>query len=119
MKVLIFSAYTVLIINRILEKYSEKKKINYFEELSEKDYLISFKIHFILKYRELYSSISNNFDEIFKGLYFIKIFYKEMLTQDNNITGIIKDNKINEYIFGKEKFILSFEKNICDYNTIF
>ena len=115
-KVLIFSAYTALIINRILEKYSEKKKISYFEELSEKDYLISFKIHFILKYRELYSSISNDFDEIFKGLYFVKIFYKEMMSKENNNIGIIKDNEINEYIFGKEKFILSFEKNNCDYN---
>ena len=115
-KVLIFSFYTFLVIYKIFESSPEKKIKTYFEELLEKDYLISFKIHFILKYRELYSSISNNFDELFKGLYFINIFYKEMLTGINNNIGIMKDNTINEYIFGKEKFILSFEKNISNHN---
>ena len=115
-KFLIFSAYTFLIIYRIFESYPEEEIKTYFKELLEKEYLIAFKIHFILKYKELYSSISNNFNEIFQGLYFINIFYNELLTGDNNNIGIIKDNKINEYIFGKEKFILSLENDISHYN---
>ena len=66
-KFLIFSAYTFLIIYRIFESYPEEEIKTYFKELLEKEYLIAFKIHFILKYKELYSSISNNFNEIFQG----------------------------------------------------
>ena len=113
---LIFSAYTFLIIYRIFEAYPEEKIKNYFKELLEKDYLISFKIHFILKYKELYPFISNNFNEIFQGLYFINIFYKELLIGDNNNIEIIKYNQNNEYIFGKEKFILSLENTLRDYS---
>ena len=115
-KSLIFSAYTFLIIYRIFEGYPDNKIKIYYEKLLEKDYLISFKIHFILKYRELYPSVSNKFNELYQGLYFIHVFYNEMFNGGNNNIGIIKDNTINKYIFGKDKFILSFDNIIIDYN---
>ena len=105
-----------MIIYRIFESYGEKDIKTYFEELIEKDYLISFKIHFILKYRELYPSISDKFYEIYQGLYFINIFYNNIFVGENNNIRIVKDDKINKYIFGKDKFILSLENNIIDYN---
>ena len=39
-----------------------------------------------------------------------------MFNGGNNNIGIIKDNAINKYIFGKDKFILSFDNIIIDYN---
>ena len=115
-KKLIFSSYTFLIIYRFCKEYQEDNTKTYFKELLVNDYLISFKIHFILKYRELYPSIIDKFFEIYQGLYFIKIFYNEIFTENNENIRIIKDNKINRYIFGKEKFILAFERNIINYN---
>ena len=114
-KNLIFSAYTFLIISRIFKEYPDKISKAYFKELLEKDYLISFKIHFILKYIKAYGSISKDFYEICQGLHFINIFYNEIFSGNHNIR-ISKDNIINKYIFGKDKFILSFDNNYINYN---
>ena len=113
----IFSGFTFLVIARYLRDccpYGEKYYYN-FNELLKKEYLISFKIHFILEHQEFYKAISDDFIEIYHGLYFINLFYKELFNDKNKDIIITKDNKIGNYIFGKEKYVLSFDQN-CDFD---
>ena len=114
-KNLIFTAYSFLIILRAIKDYPDNKVKQYFGGLLKEEYLISFKIHFILKNKEFYNAISEDFNEIYHGFNFISIFYNEILNEITNDIRIIKDDKIGKYIFGKNKFILSFD-NIYKYN---
>ena len=107
----IFSAYSFLVISRCLRDCSNEKDKNFFNELLEKEYLITFKIKFILRNQQFYKDISDDFIEIYYGLHFIKIFYNEIFCGNNKEIRIMKDEKLGKYIFGKEKFILSFDKN--------
>ena len=110
-KIKIFSIYTFLVIVRNLRNYNKN-----FNDILMKDYLISFKIHFILEHQEFYSAISDDFIEVFNGLNFINVFYNGIFNKNNNNETYIiqKDEEINKYIFGKDKFVLSLEK-ICDF----
>ena len=115
----LFSLYTFFVMARNLrdncQNYIDK---SFFDKLLEKEYLISFKLHFILEHQEFYNSISDDFIEIYNGLLFIKIFYD----------GIFKENESNEnkiikwendkYVFGKDKFVLSNYYNF-DINSLF
>ena len=109
-KNLFFTAYTFLIIFRALKDYPDNKVKQYFGALLKEEYLISFKIHFILENKEFYNAISEDFIEIYHSFNFINIFYNEIFNKRTNDMRIIKDNKIGEYIFGKNNFILSFNK---------
>ena len=110
-KHIIFSIYTFLIITRCLRKSSKENEKKFFDELLEKEYIISFKLHFILKHQEFYKAISDDFINIYHGLNFINVFYTEIFLENNENNRIMKDEQINKYIFGKNKFILSFDKN--------
>ena len=114
-KYIIFTAYTFLVILRLLRNYSRGNEKQFFDELLEKEYIISFKLNFILKHQEFYNAISTDFIEIYHGLHFINVFYSEIFYQNNENNRIRKDDKINKYVFGKNRFVLSFEKN-CDFN---
>ena len=120
-KNIIFSAYTFLTISRNLRKYCSQYSKLFFDELLEKEYLISFKIHFILKYQEYYHAISDDFIEVYHGLQFINKFYSEIFSENNNQNNrIIKNDEIGKYVFGKDRFILSFDKNSnFDVNDLF
>lgn len=112
----LFSIYTFLIITRNFRKISKNSKI--FDDLLAKEYLISFKIRFILEHQEFYSEISKDIIEVYNGLLFINIFYNEIFAKgerknENNI--IKKDNIKNIYIFGENKFELTLNRN-CDFN---
>ena len=119
-KYIIFSVYTFLIISRCLRKCSNQNDIKFFDDLLEKEYIISFKLHFILKHQEYYKAISDDFMEIYHGLNFINVFYTEIFCENSNNKLIMKDYTINKYIFGKNKFVLSFENNSnFDINVLF
>jgi len=119
-KDLIFSAYSFLIISRTLREYSNEKQRSFFEELLEKEYIISFKIQFILKHQEYYSAISKDFIEVYHGLHFINIFYSEIFNHNNPNNRIFRDDNIGKYKFGKDDFILSLDTNInFDINILF
>ena len=114
-KNLIFSVYTFLVISRCLRDCSNERDKQFFEELLEKEYLITFKIKFILRNQEYYKDISDDFIEIYHGLHFIKVFYNEIFCGNNKEIRIMKDENIGKYIFGKEKIILSFDK-VCNFD---
>ena len=123
-KNLIFSVYSFLTISRCLRDFLNKKDerdkkdekdLEFFNELLEKEYLIAFKINFILRNQEYYDAISEDFIEVYHGLYFIKVFYNEIFCGDNKKIRIMKDEQIGKYVFGKEKLVLSSDK-ICNFD---
>ena len=112
----LFSIYTFLIITRNFRKFSKDSKI--FEDLLAKEYLISFKIRFILEHQEFYSEISKDIVGVYNGLLFINIFYNEIFGKGegkNEYHIIKKDDKIGKYILGDNKFELTLDRN-CDFN---
>ena len=111
---LILSLYIFLIISRILKDSPEKKVKKYFEDILEKEYLISFKIHFILKYKQLFVP-NYDFFEIYEELYFINKFYNEIFNGDHHNVRLVEDNKINKNKIKENRFIFSFYK-ITNYN---
>ena len=107
----IYNAFIFLVILRNLRKYDKEGKYKkYFENLLEKEFVISYKLRFVLEHQEYYSSITDDFLDIYKGLHFIKIFYDEIFSE---IQVIQKDENSDNYIFGKENFVLSLDK-YCD-----
>ena len=93
----LFFIYTLLIITRNLRKFSENSK--FFDDLLAKEYLISFKIRFILKHQEFYSEISKDIIGVYNGLLFINIFYNEIFGKGkgkNEYNIFKKDNKIGK-----------------------
>ena len=112
----LFFIYTFLIITRNLRKFSDDSK--FFDDLLAKEYLISFKIKFILEHQEFYSEISKDIIGVYNGLLFINIFYNEIFGKGkgkNEYNIIKKDNKTGKYIFGDTKFELTIDRN-CDFN---
>ena len=112
----LFSIYTFLIITRNFRKFSKDSKI--FDDLLTKEYLISFKIRFILEHQEFYSEISKDIIGVYNGLLFINIFYNEIFGKGegkNEYHIIKKDDKTSKYIFGDNKFELTLDRN-CDFN---
>ena len=112
----LFSIYTFLIITRNFRKFSKDSKI--FDDLLAKEYLISFKIRFILEHQEFYSEISKDIVGVYNGLLFINIFYNEIFGKGegkNEYHIIKKDDKIGKYILGDNKFELTLDRN-CDFN---
>ena len=112
----IYNAFTFLVILRNLRKYdksSENKK--YFENILEKEFLLSFKLIFILKHQQFYESITNDFFEIYNGLQFIKIFYERIFEK----IEIIQKDKEDNYIFGKDKYKLLEKNSNCDIELLF
>ena len=110
-KNIIISCYTFLIISRCLRKFAKGKEKLFFDDLLKKEILISFKIHFILEHQEYYPAISDDFIDVYNGLHFINVFYHEIFCENNEKKRIMKDEKMNKYIFGKDKFVLSLENN--------
>ena len=92
-KDLLFSIYTFLIIARCLRNCCEKEQKKDFDQLLSKEYIISFKIQFILRHQEFYNAISKDFIEVFQGLNFINEFFSAILNKSNNKDIIIKYNK--------------------------
>ena len=81
----IITFYSYLIIMRIInEQYKKASKFLKGENS------ISFKIQFILKHQEFYSSISDDFIVIFNGLQFIREFYKTKFAPKNDDNKRIK-----------------------------
>ena len=114
----LYIAFTFLVILRNLRKYdknSEYKK--YFETILEKEFLLAFKLIFILKHQQYYEDITDDFFEIYNGLHFIKIFYDGIFER---IEIIQKDENSDNYIFGKDKFLLTFKKDYnCEVELLF
>ena len=107
----IYNAFIFLVVLRNLRKFDKEGNYKkYFEILLEKEFVISYKLRFVLEHQEYYSSITDDFLDIYKGLYFIKIFYDEIFS---DIQVIQKDENSDNYIFGKENFVLSLDK-YCD-----
>lgn len=105
----IYNAFMFLVILRNLRKYDKYGKYkDYFDNLLKKEYMISFKLIFILKHIEFYEFIINDFTDIYNGLFFIKFFYDEIFSE---IKCIHKDK--DKYIFNNVE--LSLNKN-CDYD---
>lgn len=98
------------------KNYNDK---SIFDKLLEKEYIISFKIHFILEHQEFYNSISDDFIEIYNGLFFIKVFYDGIFMEnESNENKLIKrENDI--YVFGKDKFVLPNYNYNFDINSLF
>jgi hypothetical protein len=107
----IISSYRFLIISRCLRKNDKGDKKKYFDNLLKNEFLISFKIHFILEHQEFYGAISNDFIDVYNGLLFINIFYNEIFCGDNVKKRIMKDDENNKYVFGNKKFVLSLDNN--------
>ena len=121
-KNMIISIYTFIIIFRYLRKYSQGNEKTFFDKLLKNEFLIMFKIHFILEHQELYNAISDDFIDVYNGLQFINVFYSEILCENNEQKRIMRADEINKYIFGKEKFVLSSDKtfnfDIFDINDL-
>ena len=109
-KNMIISIYTFIIIFRCLRKYSQGYEKTFFDKLLKNEYLIMFKIHFILEHQELYNAISDDFIDVYNGLQFINVFYSEIFCENNEQKRIMRADENNKYIFGKEKFLLSSDK---------
>jgi len=112
----LFSIYTFLTITRNFRKFSKDSK--FFDDLLAKEYLISFKIRFILEHQEFYSEISKDIIGVYNGLLFINIFYNDIFGKDGGkkeFNIIKKDYKAGKYIFGDNKFELTIDRN-CDFN---
>ena len=114
-KKVIFAMYSFLVISRCLRNCCKENDKYFFDKLLEKEYLVSFKIHFILKHQEFYKYISDDFIQIYHGLKFIYVFYNEIFCESQKDIRIMKDEITGKYIFGKDKFILSFDSN-CDFD---
>ena len=114
-KKVIFAMYSFLVISRCLRNCCKENDKYFFDKLLEKEYLVSFKIHFILKHQEFYKDISDDFIQIYHGLNFIYVFYNEIFCESQKDIRIMKDEITGKYIFGKDKFILSFDSN-CDFD---
>ena len=116
----LFCLYTFFVIARNIrnncKNYNDK---SIFDKLLEKEYIISFKIHFILEHQEFYNSISDDFIEIYNGLFFIKVFYDGIFMEnESNENKLIKrENDI--YVFGKDKFVLPNYNYNFDINSLF
>ena len=120
-KVILFTLYKYLIINRIFSfgninnKNQLKKSFNdlYTEEDS---YFLAFKIHFVLYYQQFYTAVSNDIIEVYEGLYLIKKFYTEIFCERNINRNILKifeyKKEKNCFLFGKNKIPLTMDKNI-------
>ena len=109
----IYNAFLFLVIFRNFRKYDTKglyKK--YFEIMLEKEFMISYKLRFILEHQYNYSSISDDFLYIYKGLHFIKVFYDEIFSE---IKIIKKDENSDSYVFGKNNTFLSLDE-YCDFD---
>ena len=104
----IYNAFMFLVLLRNLRKYENKENKNYFDFMLEKEYFISFKLRFILEHQDNYLPITEDFLDIYKGLHFIKIFYDEIFSETKIIQ---KDGILDNYIFGKTKFILSLDES--------
>ena len=114
-KNLIISAYIFLVISRCLRKYSKGESKEFLDDLLKREFMISFKIHFILEHQEYYNAISDDFIEVYNGLHFINVFYNEIFSENNEKKRIMKDDEINKYVFGKDNFVLSIDKN-CNFD---
>ena len=109
----IYNAFTFLVILRNLRKYYMQRKYkNNADFMLEKEYIISYKLRFILEHQENYEPINEDFVDIYKGLQFIKVFYDQIFSE---IKIIHKDEYIDKYVFGDNKFILSLDKS-CDFD---
>ena len=106
----IYNAYTFLVISRNFRKYCIKRKYKINFDMLEKEFIISYKLRFVLEHPESYEPINEDFLEIYKGLMFIKIFYDKIFSE---ISIIQKDENLDNYVFGDNKFILSFDE-YCD-----
>ena len=84
----------------------------------EKEYIISFKIHFILEHQEFYNSISDDFIEVYNGLLFVKVFYDGIFRENESSENKLIKREDDKYVFGKDKFILSHNYNF-DINSLF
>ena len=93
----IYNAFIFLIIFRNLRKYDKNEKYKeYFKNILEKEFMISYKLIFILEHVEFYAfnlkiDDYSNFCDIYNGLYFIKIFYDEIFSE----IKLIHKNKDN------------------------
>ena len=114
-KSLVISVYIFLIIARCLRKYSKGEEKAFFDDLLRREFYISFKLHFIFEHQELYNAISDDFIELYNGLHFINVFYNEIFCKNNEKKRIMKNNNINKYVFGKQNFVLSLNKN-CNFD---
>ena len=117
----IYNAFMYLFIFRSLRNYDKKNEYkNLFDILLEKEFIIAFKLRFILEHQEFYFQITDDFLGIYEGLKFIKIFYEQIFSE---IQLLYKDiTKDNNYIFGKEKYSLNFEhdeNNNLDIKALF
>ena len=106
----IYNAYTFLVISRNFRKYCIKRKYKINFNMLEKEFIISYKLRFVLEHPENYEPINEDFLEIYKGLMFIKIFYDKIFSE---ISIIQKDENLDNYVFGDNKFFLSFDE-YCD-----
>ena len=110
----IYNAFIFLVILRNLRKYDKNGYYKeYFKKILEKEFMISYKLNFILRHIEFYDSCINrddgsNFPIIYNGLYFIKIFYDEIFSEIKLI-HMGNDN----YIFNGVELSLNKE---CDYD---
>lgn len=115
----VYQMFLFLVIARNLRECAKKKEekiiLDRVNMMLDKEFLISFKLIFILKYQHLYSQINEDFPDIYKGLHFIQNFYDEIFSDNKEFKLIKKDDISDNYIFGKDKFVLSFE-NIDDFN---
>ena len=116
----LFCIYTFFVIARNLrnncKNFIDK---SLFDNLLEKEYIISFKIHFILEHQEFYNSISNDFIEIYNGLLFIKVFYDGIFMENESKENKLIKRENDIYVFGKDKFVLSNYNNNIDINSLF
>ena len=115
----LFCLYLFLVITRNLRNNCKNNNdISFFGKFLEKEYIISFKIHFILEHQEFYNSISDDFIEVYNGLLFVKVFYDGIFRENESIENKLIKREGDKYVFGKDKFILSHNYNF-DINSLF